>query len=156
MATAVAHFKISYPDAARTALSYDLISAFRENPNAPYLLFISWIRNEEGKQFGENKPLIHILKSQVDPRAITCYCCGKRYVLWKDGSVSVDTPDQTESCRVQEQELSRRIRAWVCAITERNFMLLAKKKLGASVIKSFRAKDDEGNTLRRVSILEAN
>ena len=156
MATAVAHFKISYAEAAQKALSYKMILKFRENPNAPYLLFISWVQMEEGKQFGENKPIKHIIKSDSDPRAITCYCSGKRYVLWKDGSVSVDTADQTESCNEQEYELSRRIRTWVCAITERNFMIIAKKKIGASVVKSFRAKDDAGNTLKRVSILEAN
>ena len=102
MATAVAHFKISYAEAARKALSYDMIFKFKENPNAPYLLFMSWVQSEEGKQFGENKPIRHIIRSANDPRAITCYCVGKRYVLWKDGSVSVDTPDQTVSCSDQE------------------------------------------------------
>ena len=144
MATAVAHFKISYAEAARKALSYDMIFKFKENPNAPYLL----------KQFGENKPIRHIIRSANDPRAITCYCVGKRYVLWKDGSVSVDTPDQTVSCIDQERELSRKIRTWVCAITERTFMVVMKKKLGASVVKSFREKDDDGNVLKRVSVLE--
>lgn len=154
MATAVAHFKISYAEAARKALSYDMIFKFKENPNAPYLLFMSWVQSEEGKQFGENKPIRHIIRSANDPRAITCYCVGKRYVLWKDGSVSVDTPDQTVSCSDQERELSRKIRTWVCAITERTFMVVMKKKLGASVIKSFREKDDNGNVLKRVSVLE--
>lgn len=154
MATAVAHFKISYAEAAQKALSYKLIFKFKDNQNAPYLLFMSWVKAEEGKQFGENKPITHVIKSSTDPRAITCYCSGKRYVLWKDGSVSVDTPNQEESCSDQEHELSRRIRTWVCAITERNFMIIMKKKLGASVTKSFIAHDDNGNTLKRVSVLE--